>query len=356
MHIQGIKNTLLISLLLVVFAVTAKDVSVDLVYPKQNQENDQLMLSGTIKSKQHANVSVLTPGVIEAIAVEAGQFVKQGDVLLTLNNVIAKSQLAQADAALNASDITYQESHRQYQEVIALSENQVVAKTLIAERKAAMAKAAADKSQASAIQAEKLETLNRHTLIAPFSGVITERFVEVGEWVTPQTSVLSLISANQLRLELAVPQEYFPYFKSEKLKVRITPDMQNTVPFEQTISQVISASNELTRTFDVYIDIDETHQLISGTSARASIALPQTNPQKIWLPSSALKHHPDGGYSVFSVTNNVAKRHTVDVLAFRGDDVAVFGAPKQLAYVINGVQSLKDNNSVVVNSVSGSAQ
>ena len=82
----------------------------------------------------------------------------------------------------------------------------------------------------------------------------------------------------------------------------------------------------------------------------------QSAQEKLWLPKTALKHHPDGGYSVFSVTNNVAKRHIVNVIAEQAERIAVTNAPSNHAFVMSGVEALSDGLKVTVSSVKGSAQ
>ncbi len=336
--------------------LTAKEIAVDLIYPQVNQFSEQLSLSGTIKSKQDAKVTVLQQGVVAKLFVEAGDHVSAGDTLLELNSSIAKAQYQQALASVEASEIAYQEAERLYQEVIKLSKQQVVAKTLIAERKATRAKALASMSQAKALLAERKEIVNRHTLRAPFSGVIVNRFAEVGEWVTPQATVFSLVANDKLRLELEIPQEYYANFKQTNLVANITPDLQHASQFKANISNVVGATSELSRTFKVFIDIDKSIALIPGISATATIALQQSAQEKLWLPKTAIKHHPDGGYSVFSVTNNVAKRHIVKVIAEQAERIAVTNAPSNHAFVMSGVEALSDGLKVTVSSVKGSAQ
>ena len=341
--------------LLISISLTAKDTSVDLIYPDVNQVTEPLALSGTIKSKQQANVTVLEQGVIAHIFVEAGQNVNHGDQLLELNNSLAKAQLAQAKATLEASKIAHQEAVRLYQEALSLSKQQVVAKTLIAERAAVQAEAEAQLAVAKALFEEQQEVVNRHRLTAPFSGVISKRHVEVGEWLTPQSPAFSIVANDKLRLELAVPQEYFSKFQGNQLTVLVSPELSNFAPIELPISQVIAAADEMSRTFTVFGDITNNKGLISGVSARALIRF-SSGQQQLWLPKTAIKHHPDGGYSVFSVTKNVAKRHLIQIVDEKAEQVAVINAPSNLAFVVSGVEALKEGMQVSVASVKGSAK
>ena len=52
-------------------------------------------------------------------------------------------------------------------------------------------------------------TLARHTLRAPFDGIIAARDADPGERVDADSNVLTLVAIDRLRLDLRVPQQYF---------------------------------------------------------------------------------------------------------------------------------------------------
>ena len=339
------------------FSVSATTPTVDLIYPDSQQIAHHIDLSGTIKAKQDAQLAALEQGVVGQILVEAGDRVKKDQALVKLDSTLAKAKLDQAKAAFNSAVISFEEAVRLYQEVITLSKQQVVAKTLLAERKAQQAVAQAAKAKAKAELAEQQEVLARHTLRAPFDGVITHRHIDLGEWVTGQSAVFSLVSDKSLRLELAVPQEYLAYFtNNNSINVKVTPDVRHLEQFEASVTQIVGATNEISRTFSIFVDINDIKGIAPGISAQASLAFASDGSYKVWLPKTALKYHPDGGYSVFSVGNNKAKRHIVNLVETANDRVAISGVPKNTAIVISGVELLQNGQAVSVASIKGSDQ
>jgi hypothetical protein len=88
-------------------------------------------------------------------------------------------------------------------------------------------------------------------------------------------------------------------------------------------------------------------------SANAILSFATQSNAQIVLPKSALKHHPDGGFSVFSIEDNRAKRHIVTVVEMTGERVAITGVPAEMAFVVSGVELLSDGQTVVVNSIKG---
>lgn len=347
-------------------SLSAQTTAVDVFYPKPSTAYKTLKLTGTVEAAQNADLASLQAGVIEQLFVEVGDKVSKGQKLLALDATLAKLTLAETKASVGSSKVSLAEAKRLYQEVLALSKQQVVAQTLINERKAAVAAANAELARQTASLARQTELINRHTLYAPFAGVIASRNADLGEWVTQQTSVFNLVEQDKLRLALAVPQEYYQYLNHDQgqnteqapVSALITPDFNGATSFTRTISRLVAVSNQQSRTLLVHIDLSDEQQkqtsaLVPGMSATAELqfSLNQQNQTPvIWLPEQALKQHPDGGSSVFAVVNNQAKRFIVNVLEKREQQVAVTGAPAEHAYVASGIALLRDGQALTIKS------
>ena len=197
-------------------SLSAQTTAVDVFYPKPSTAYKTLKLTGTVEAAQNADLASLQAGVIEQLFVEVGDKVSKGQKLLALDATLAKLTLAETKASVDSSKVSLAEAKRLYQEVLALSKQQVVAQTLINERKAAVAAANAELARQTASLARQTELVNRHTLYAPFAGVIASRNADLGEWVTQQTSVFNLVEQDKLRLALAVPQEYYQYLNHDQ--------------------------------------------------------------------------------------------------------------------------------------------
>ncbi|MBO9491158.1 efflux RND transporter periplasmic adaptor subunit [Endozoicomonas sp. G2_1] len=347
-------------------SLSAHTTAVDVFYPKPSTAFKTLKLTGTVEAAQNADLASLQAGVIEQLFVEVGDKVSKGQKLLALDATLAKLTLAETKASVDSSKVSLAEAKRLYQEVLALSKQQVVAQTLINERKAAVAAANAELARQTASLARQTELVNRHTLYAPFAGIIASRNADLGEWVTQQTSVFNLVEQDKLRLALAVPQEYYQYLTHDQgqnteqasVSALITPDFNGATSFTRTVSRLVAVSNQQSRTLLVHIDLsgeqqEQTSALVPGMSATAELqfSLNQQNQTPvIWLPEQALKQHPDGGSSVFAVVNNQAKRFIVNVLEKREQQIAVTGAPAEHAYVTSGIALLRDGQALTIKS------
>ncbi|MCF2859780.1 efflux RND transporter periplasmic adaptor subunit [Pseudoalteromonas sp. SMS1] len=329
-------------------------VEVAVFQAKDLQYKNKLVLSGTVEAKQNATLASLEAGVVNTLLVEVGDAVTTGQALLKLDPTLAKLELEQSQASVESAQVALLESQRQLEEVESLSKKQFVAPTLLAERRAGVAAATAELAKARATFAVNKETLRRQTLFAPFAGVVMKRNVDLGEWVTTQTHTLTLVSVDDLRLSVAVPQEYINAFSNSQItELVIKPDYDQTKLINGRIQAIVPVINESTRSFIVHVAVPNQAGFVAGMSAQVEIELPSTGAQAVWVPKSALKYHPDGALSVFVANGNTAQRHTVRILEQRGEQVmisAVSGDNTALTspIIVTAVQLLKTGSEITV--------
>lgn len=341
------------------FSVHAQDANtaneplkVNVVFPQKLSNERTLAFSGTIEAKQRAQISTLEQGIVASINVDVGDFVQQGQVLLSLDKRLATLSVEAAKASLQAAEVNLAEAKRLYQEVLALSENQVVPQTLILERAAVQSGAQAAFARERANLALQEELLSRHTLRAPFSGVIAMRSTEVGEWLTVQAPAFELVNNKDLRLNLSIAQEFYQEFSSRSnIPVSIQADAGGPT-INASISRLVPVTNRTNRSFLAQIDLPANTPLIAGMSARANVGMGSSGGKEVELPRSAIKQHPDGGSSVFIVDNGVAKRLIVDYSTAANGNVIVKLNDSALAnrqFIVSGVELLRDGDKVQAN-------
>ncbi len=352
-------NRLMVSLLiaccglfLISHAVAQDPIRVDVIYPQQLQQSQTIELPGTIQARQDAQLATLEAGRVESLAVEVGDVVSEGQLLLSLEHDLAELEVAGAAAEVRAAELNLNEAQRLYDEVQQLSSQQVVAKTLIAERAALKANAEAELARVRASHSVQQERLNRHSLMAPFAGVVAERNVDVGEWVNPQSPVLTLVAQTDLRLTIEIPQQHFHTLKNTAdVQVRVVPDAAGIEPIVASLTRLVPVSDFQTRTFTAQIDLPDevSASLVPGMSATAELTFPNSTQTAIILPQSAIKQHPDGNSSVFVVENNRARRLVTSYTPMPDNQVAIYGLPLEKAYIIRGVELLKEGAAVTMN-------
>lgn len=326
-------------------------ISVNIVQGEVASTNETLMLSGTVESKQHANLAPLKSGVVANVFVEAGDVVNKGQKLIQLDNKLAQLELQQAMAEYQSAQAEQLEAKRLLQEVNKLSSKKVVAQTTIGERQSHLAITKAQVLRAKASVEQHEESLARHLLRAPFAGIVAARHIDIGEWVTQQTAVYTLVEQQKLRVKLAIPQEYlFQLTKAESHQVIVTPDVLGAASISATLSQIVNVANEKSRAVTAWVNLPKGHGLVAGMSAKVKLTLSgnTSNKHVVWLPKSSIKVHPDGGRSVFIVENGSAENVKVKVTQSQGDKVAVVGINETHRVVTSGVALLKAGAKVTV--------
>jgi membrane fusion protein (multidrug efflux system) len=166
-----------------------------------------LTLTGSLLADKQSDIAADANGKVLSTKVERGQSVKQGEVLATLD---ASAAALTANAALAQEQLAKTQAEQ--------------AKTECARSKqlfdsGAISKAEYDRSvsqctgtqwsvaAAAAQHGSAAKMVGDSAIRAPFSGIIGERYVNVGQYVQPSTRVVSLYSIDPLRLELSVPEQ-----------------------------------------------------------------------------------------------------------------------------------------------------
>lgn len=335
----------------------AEAVKVDIFKPETAQSYQTIMLTGTIEAKQNSNLAPLQSGVVASLFVEQGDSVIKGQKLMSLDAKLAELTLAQLTAKVSAATANKDETERLYQEVTELSKKQLVAETLMSERLSSWQVASANLAEAKAQLSHQREIVKRHTLYAPFSGIIADRNLDLGEWVTQQTNAFTLVAQNNLRLNIDIPQEYYAQLSNkEGVEVLITPDSIQSNVITGQLNRMVAVANNSSRTFTALVDLPTYTGVVAGMSAQAEINIPASNQNMLWLPKTAIKQHPDGGRSVFAAIKGKAQRYLVKVIKQQGNRVAVTGAPADLSFVVSGVELLKQGDLLTTKLVDGDSR
>jgi len=341
-------------LLLGVFSANANQkVNVVIDQVKQQQLAPTVTLTGSLKAQRHANLSVLTDGVVTQIYSETGEQVEQGAPLLALDSALVKAQLQANKATLARAQVAVDDALRRYTEARSLSEQNLFAQTELFDREASLKSAEATLLEEQASQYYQQQLLKHHQLIAPFSGTIAQRMVDVGEWVTRGQSVFELVNNKQLWLDLYMPQEHFNAI-DVKNKVNVSLASQPEKIFNATVITKVPVINTSNRSFLVRLALENSADLQVGLSASADIALKATAKESVVIDRDALLRHPDGSFSVFIIRDDIAYRQSVTLGARINSKVEIIQGLQAGQWVVTqGNELLQDGQAINVVSKAG---
>ncbi|SEB32058.1 efflux RND transporter periplasmic adaptor subunit [Pseudomonas marginalis] len=242
-------------------------------------------------------------GVVESVKVNLGQAVKKGELLA----VIASQQISDQRSELAASErrvelarITFQRERQLWQDKISAEQDYLLARQTLQEAEIALNNA---RQKMTALSGNTvLAGGNRYELRAPFTGVVVEKHLGVGEVVSETSNAFTLSDLSQVWVTFGVfPKDLNKVRLGKPVKVSSTEmgtDVQGSVAY------VGNLLGEQTRTATVRVTVPNpddawrpglfvTVQLATDTY-QAKVTVPQTAIQTVEEKPSVFVRTPDG--------------------------------------------------------------
>jgi membrane fusion protein (multidrug efflux system) len=255
---------------------------------------------------------------------------------------VAKLQSLQATAELG--EITYQRDLKQ-SKVQAVSQATVDADI-------------ANLKNAKAQVAEQQAVIDKKSLRAPFAGHLGIRLVDLGQYLSAGTGVVTLQALDPVYFDFFLPQQAIDRIQlGQQISARIDTYANQT--FEGQISAINPKIDTSSRNVQVRATLKNAdHKLLPGMYATVAIAVGQPQ-QRITLPQTAVAFNPYGA-TVYVVDDKgkdangkpqlIARQTFVATGETRGDQVAVLSGLKGGETVVTGGQiKLHNGSSVLIN-------
>ena len=310
-------------------------------------------VNGSVTSPRSATISTSVGGLVSELALDAGDTVATGDLLVQLDDELATLEMAAAQASVQASETQLADAKRRLLEAENLRRDQGIAES---EVKTLRAEVATDQATVLMTQAElalRESLVARHAVRAPFPGVVNRRVAELGEWVNRGDGLIELVATDDLRFDFPVPQAYYDRL-DESTRIVLTLDAIPGASIEGKIARAVPLNSADTRTFLLRVVPASDNQLpiTPGMSARASLTI-GTGRNAVVIPRDALLRKPDGGASVWvldqSGTEPVVRERAVKIGIDMGQRIEVVsGVTAGETLVTHGNESLRDGQSVTL--------
>jgi RND family efflux transporter MFP subunit len=163
-------------------------------------------LDGIIEATNRTTVSAQTSGQVDEVLFDVDDYVEKGQLIVRLRDTEQKSRVAQAEAELEGASARVVAALRDYERTRGVHEKNLASKADMDRATAARDAAEAARDAAEAGLAQAREQLEYTQVRAPYSGIVTERLIQVGETAQPGQRLMSGISLEQLRVLVDVPQ------------------------------------------------------------------------------------------------------------------------------------------------------
>jgi RND family efflux transporter MFP subunit len=142
-----------------------------------------LALKGRLEWLHKVEMRVLENGVVEEVAVTAGQHVNEGDLLLRMDQRTFTANLLEAKARVARAQLNTEKAERELERTQKLFDRGLIAQEELKDAELERVAAVAEQESAKAAQAAAQVALERTELHAPFSGIVVARNVWTGDVV-----------------------------------------------------------------------------------------------------------------------------------------------------------------------------
>lgn len=317
---------------------------------------EEVRVNGSVVALRHAEVSAAVAGRVTELNARIGDQVEANAPLLQLDREIAAAQLRSARAEAAQAEAALKDARRRLREARNL--DQTISRSEIRSLQAEVKMDEKALERLRGVVDQRRAELERHSVSAPFSGVVSRRMVDPGEWVTPGDGVMAVVDRGQLRLDFRVAQRYMPRL-SRDTAITVQLDALPGDAFPARVRTIVPVNDPQARTFLLRTELqDPDANLSPGMGASAVLAL-NTGRKSLVVPRDALIRHPDGRTTVWEVENTegatrARERRVETGLTFGGEVEIRSGLDAGSRVVVKGNEALNPDQKISIADNGGS--
>lgn len=298
---------------------------------------EQTTTIGNFRAVNGTHLSVQIAGVITSIQFENGALVEEGDILFTLDTEVDEAERARLAAQL---EIAETEARR----LVRLAESQNVSESDVARAQSEVSQVAA------ALQAQDA-LIRQKTIRAPFSGTLGIRAVNLGEYVSPGTALVSLQSNDPIYLNFTLPEQSVADVHLG-MNVQASVDAYQNEEFAGQITALAPQIQESTRSIEIQASFSNANaKLMPGMFARVQLDIAEPRSVLV-VPRTAVQFNPFGNvvYVISGDDELQVQQRLIRTGQVQGDLIEVSeGLSLGERVATSGLLKLRNNAAVVIN-------
>lgn len=312
-------------------ATVVKPILVNVAKVRPGNVTNTVNALGSLSAVQVVAASSVSDGRISRVYFKNGQVVKKGVLIVQLDNTQAKVDYQSAVTALQLSRLKYQRSK--------------LVPTAISKQELAKLKADVDSKEANV--KTKQVALNQKQITAPFSGVLGNFQVQVGDYLKAGAPIVTLVNIKKLRADYQLPESQLPKLKRGQ-SVKITTSAYPNKAFYGRVIFISPTVNKDTRSVLVQaLIMNDKNILAPGMFVNASqeVSVSTNVPM---IPEEAVLADVKGYYVYTVVGHKVAKIYLETGVRTNNEVQAVSGLKPGDVVVTAGQQKLQDGSIIQI--------
>ena len=160
---------------------------------------ESLTLISTLAANEAVEIKSETDGIVQEVGFEEGQRVEKGQLLLRLDDTKLAATLAEAEASLRLSTLTFDRAKQLFQD------------KLVSQQEYDQAAATFDRTRASVDLMKR--QLKDARVVAPFAGTVGARQISPGQVISKSTLLTTLVDLDPVKVDFYVPERFLSQVK-----------------------------------------------------------------------------------------------------------------------------------------------
>ncbi len=238
-------------------------------------------ITGKLEAEEDAFISPEMSGQIDIIHVREGQYVNQGQLLVSLNTSVTESSIQEVKTGLELATRLYEKQKELWDQKIGSELQYLEAKNA--------------KEQAEARLATLEAQLGMARIKAPFSGIVETILLKEGELAVPGMQLIQLVSLNDLKLYGNISERYITSLSKGDIVIINFPDV-NGLSMEVPIHRVGNVIDDASRTFRIEMKINNRQKRFKPNMYTTILVNDFKTNDAFVVPSVAIKQDIKGNY------------------------------------------------------------
>lgn len=246
-----------------------------------------VQLPGSVEALKVSTVASEVAGLVVEFSAREGAAVTKGQPLARLRRENHQLGLTSAEAQLKEDEARHKLAERNLERTRELFGTKDVSQKQLDDAQFELNawQGRVDKQKAEIAKIK--DELERHTIEAPFSGVVVREFTELGQWLAEGGPVVELMALDEMDVVAEVPERYFNSLKP-RARTQVVFEALSGLRVHGRVSAIIPRADPQARTFRAKIRIPNPGGRI-GAGMLAQISLPEGDPYRaVVVPKDAV--------------------------------------------------------------------
>jgi len=247
--------------------------------------------SGQIKAVNSATLSTRMMGHVESLPVKIGQKVNKGDLLISINNVDLRAKKAQVEASITEAQVAFNNAKKDYERFQNLFNENSASQKELDDMTARYEMAKARLEAANQMKNEVNSQFAYANIRAPFSGVVTNTYIDEGDMANPGVPLVSMESPGGFEVEAKVAENNISAIEVGTKAQILVKALDTTITGK--VSELSASAQNTGGQYVMKVLMDKTEaKILSGMYATVRLEAENESDGKtvVTVPSEALVH------------------------------------------------------------------